>query len=142
MTGNTTVQGRCLCDAVQISASNLNHSVSACHCNMCRRWTGGPLMVFDFGTQVSFSGEEHISLYRSSDWADRGFCNRCGSHLFYRFRQTGQYFVPAGLFDVNEPVRFEHQVFIEEKPDYYEFTNQTVNLTGAEVFAQYAPPAE
>lgn len=31
----------------------------------------------------------------------------------------------------------ESQVFIDEKPAYYEFTNKTKNLTGAELFALF-----
>ena len=142
MTITSTQHGHCLCNAVQLTATVLPHSVSACHCTMCRRWTGGPLMVFDCGTEVSFKGQEHIGLYRSSDWADRGFCQRCGSHLFFLYRQTGQYFVPAGLFDMEAPVSLDLQVFIDDKPAYYNFAEQTENLTAAEVFALYAPTAE
>jgi len=32
-----------------------------------------------------------------------------------------------------------HQVFIDEKPDYYGFEHDTQQLTGAEVFAMFAP---
>ena len=35
----------------------------------------------------------------------------------------------------------EHQVFIDEKPDYYSFANETKNMTGAEIFAQFVPPS-
>ena len=31
------------------------------------------------------------------------------------------------------------QIFIDEKPAYYDFANKTHNMTGAEVFAQFAP---
>jgi len=34
---------------------------------------------------VSFAGEENVAVYKSSDWAERGFCKQCGTHLFYRF---------------------------------------------------------
>ncbi len=37
---------------------------------------------------------------------------------------------------------FDHQVFIDQKPAYYEFANQTKNMTGAELFAMYAPADE
>jgi hypothetical protein len=33
------------------------------------------------------------------------------------------------------------QIFIDEKPAYYTFANQTKTMTGAEVFAMFAPPA-
>jgi hypothetical protein len=107
---------------------------------MCRKWTGGPFLVVECGSNVHFEGNDNISVFNSSDWAERGFCNKCGSHLFYRLKEAGQYFVPVGLFDDGEEWVFDHQVFIDEKPTYYSFTNKTKNLTGEEVFAQYSSP--
>lgn len=98
-------------------------------------------MAIDCGTNVSLEPESKVSVYDSSEWAERGFCSQCGTHLFYRLKQAQQYMMPAGLFDIDDLV-FEHQVFIDEKPDYYCFANDTKDMTGAEVFAMYAPPAE
>ena len=36
---------------------------------------------------------------------------------------------------------FNHQVFIDKKPAYYEFKNNTENMTEAEVFEKYAKPS-
>ncbi len=132
--------GHCLCGGVEISAATVGREVGACHCGMCRRWTGGPLLAVDCGTDVSFKGEENITVYNSSDWAERGFCSQCGSHLFYRLKENQQYIMPIGLFDDCDDVVFDHQIFIDRKPSYYDFANETRNMTEAEVFAQYAPP--
>jgi hypothetical protein len=32
---------------------------------------------------------------------------------------------------------FDHQVFIDEKPGFYCFANETHTMTGAELFAQF-----
>lgn len=135
-------KGHCLCGAVQINAPGISPHVGACHCSMCRRWGGGPLMAVDCGTDVSFKGEENITVFNSSDWAERGFCHTCGSHLFYRLKESGQHIMPAGLFDDNENFVFDHQVFIDNKPPYYSFANKTEDMTEAEIFAKYTPPAE
>lgn len=87
-------------------------------------------------------GEENISVFDLSAWAERGFCKKCGTHLFYRIKQTPQYIVAAGLLDGDASFVFDHQVFIDEKPAYYEFSNKTKDMTGAEVFAKYAPKSE
>ncbi len=131
----------CLCGAVTISAKNINPKVGACHCGMCRTWGGGPWLAVDCGTEVRFKGEKHISKFDSSEWAERGFCSQCGTHLFYRLKRTRQLFMPVGLFDL-EAFDFDHQIFIDKKPSYYSFSNQTKDLTEAEVFAKYAPPEE
>jgi len=38
-------KGSCLCGAIRITAKNINNNVGACHCGMCRKWGGGPLMA-------------------------------------------------------------------------------------------------
>ncbi len=134
--------GSCLCGAVRFTAETVSTKVGACHCSMCRKWGGGPLLAVNCGTGVRFESEEAVSVYDSSAWAQRGFCKRCGSHLFYRLRESGQYTMPVGLFDDATGFELDHQVFIDEKPHYYAFVNETTDMTGAEVFAKYAPPSE
>jgi hypothetical protein len=135
-------KGSCLCRAVSISTANMSNLVGACHCNMCRKWGGGAFLAVECGSDVSFEGEENIGIYQSSQWAERGFCQKCGSHLFYKLKQNNQYFIPVGIFDPGEGLIFDHQVFIDEKPEYYSFANETKNMTGAELFAQFAPTSE
>lgn len=89
---------------------------------------------------LPYEGQQNITVYNSSDWAERGFCSRCGSHLFYRLKESGEYYMPVGLFDSMDHFSFDHQVFIDEKPDFYRFANKTEELTGDEVFARYTPP--
>lgn len=132
-----TGHGKCLCGAVKIKAEKVSESLGACHCTMCRKWTGGPLLAVDCGTEVTFEGQEFLSVYDSSAWAQRGFCNKCGTHLFYKLKEKSQYIVLAGLFDDIHSYKFDHQIFIDEKPGYYDFKNQTQNMTGAEVFAKF-----
>lgn len=140
MSESSNRTGRCLCGAVKFEAINVSRSLGACHCSMCRRWTGGPFLAVDCGSEVKFEGEANITVFNSSDWADRGFCKKCGSNLFYRLKGIEQYQIPPGLFDDDSGLEFNHQVFVDERPDYYEFANKTSNMTGPEVYAKYAPP--
>ena len=129
--------GQCLCGAVSFTARMMSQHVGACHCAMCRAWGGGPFLAVECGSDVEFSGEQSVSVFDSSDWAERGFCARCGSHLFYRLKDGGQYFIPVGLFEQQQGFVFDHQVFIDKKPGYYAFANRTKDMTEAEVFALY-----
>jgi hypothetical protein len=135
-------KGSCLCGSVTISTKHLDPKVGVCHCSKCRNWTGGPFIGVDCGTDVNFTGSQFISVFKSSDWAERGFCNHCGTHLFYRCIEAQQYIMPAGVFDDDQKFEMDHQIFIDEKPNYYSFANKTENMTGAEVFAKYAPADE
>lgn len=131
-------QGKCLCGAVQASAPEVSQSLGVCHCTMCRKWGGGPWFGVEVGSGIQWQGLEHIVAYPSSDWAERGFCKRCGTHLFYRLKATGQHFISADFFDNLSGLIFDHQIFIEEKPEYYNFAEQTRTITGAEVFAKFS----
>ena len=106
---------------------------------MCRTWAGGPWLAVDCGTDVSIEGEEHIKIFNSSMWAERGFCSQCGTNLFYRLKGNGQHILAAGLFGDDDGFELDHQVFIDEKPSWYGFAQETRDMTGAEVFAMYAP---
>ncbi|MFK8031417.1 MAG: GFA family protein [Gammaproteobacteria bacterium] len=135
-------KGECLCAAVKFKANTIDLKVGACHCDTCRKWGGGPYMGVDCSIDVDFENVETLSVFNSSDWAERGFCATCGTHMFYRLKESGQYIMPAGLLSVEADCDFDHQVFIDSKPDYYDFSNETKNMTGAELFAMFAPPAE
>jgi hypothetical protein len=47
--------------------------------------------------------------------------------------------IPVGVFDDGYDLVFENQVFIDEKPSFYQFANETKDMTGAELFALYGP---
>lgn len=137
MKGKVQGKGSCLCGAVQIETKAMDLQVGTCHCGMCRKWGGGPLMAVDCGTEVSFVGESNVTIYDSSEWAERGFCSRCGTHLFYRLKASMKHFMPVGLFAEEERFSFDHQIFIDRKPAFYSFANITNNLTEAEVFEKF-----
>jgi hypothetical protein len=132
------MDGKCLCSAITIRTPD-KKSIDACHCGMCRRWGGGPALGVSCGSNVQIGGVDKIKVYKSSEWAERAFCGECGTHIFYRLLSTNEHFIPAGLFQHGIEFEFTEQIFIDKKPSYYEFTNQTLNMTEAEVFAKYSP---
>lgn len=128
--------GQCLCGGVTYTVENCDPHVGTCHCSTCRTWVGGPFFATDGGTDVQFTSTENITRYESSEWAERGFCNKCGTSLFYYLKPKSQYILSVGTLANQDGFVFDHQIFIEEKPSYYCFANDTKNMTGAEVFAQ------
>lgn len=140
MSEHNKVTGRCLCGAVNFSAAQSVNSVGACHCSMCRKWGGGPFLEVSCGSDIHFDGEENIRIFDSSAWAERVFCKCCGSHLFYRLKADGLYMVAAGLFDDESAMVLASQVFIDEKPAFYDFANHTRNITGEKLFSLYSGP--
>ncbi len=137
MDPKTKLNGSCLCGSVRFSAQPKSNNVDACHCVMCRKWGGGPFFSAGCGDAVNFEGVENITVFNSSKWAERGFCQKCGTHLFYRLKHEEHYAIPIGLFDSSNNWVLTEQIFIEQKPAFYSLGDDTKKLTGAEVFAQY-----
>ena len=142
MSDTKVAEGSCLCGAVKVSTQTMHQSVGACHCSMCRRWSSGPFLAVDCESDLNIQGAENITAYSSSDWAERAFCKSCGTHLYYRLKQNNQFIVSVSLFEDSKDLNFDHQIFIDEKPDFYDFANQTKNMTGEEVFAAFSPPSD
>ncbi len=131
--------GTCLCGAVTLKVEKVGERFIACHCGTCRQWSGGPLMAVDCGDGVAVEGKESLGVFDSSSWADRGFCKKCGTHLFYRLKEKQQYQIPIGLFQDTVSPEFSLQVFIDKKPENYAFANETREWTEAQVMEMFAP---
>ena len=129
--------GKCLCGKIEIIAKTMSKDLGVCHCGMCRKWSAGPFFAVDCGSEHEIKGEEFLSVYDSSDWAQRAFCKSCGTNLFYKLKQNSQHIVSSEIFN-QLTLKFDHQIFIDEKPNYYEFSNKTKNMTGEEVFAAFS----
>ena len=57
---------------------------------MCRKFSGGVFLGLEVQPDdITFSGEDKLTVYKSSDWAERGFCSVCGSSVFYRVTAEG-----------------------------------------------------
>ncbi|MCK0097427.1 GFA family protein [Yoonia sp. F2084L] len=141
MTSKRTLTGKCLCGAVSMAVTANGDEVGTCHCDMCRRWCSGPFFEVTC-EDVTFEGEDNITKYRSSEWAERGFCNKCGTNLFYHIIDSEQFQVSIGLMDDQSDLHLSLQVFIDSKPSFYALANQTETMTAAEIFAKYAPPPD
>ncbi|MCU0948085.1 MAG: GFA family protein [Porphyrobacter sp.] len=129
------VTGRCLCGAVTITITAMQPEVDICHCTMCQRW-GGAFYAGVKGADAVVRGEEAVSVYRSSPWAERAFCGTCGSNLWYRFLPTGNPSFLAGLFRLPPGFGIEQQIFVDEKPDWYDLAQDSPLKTGAQIMAE------
>lgn len=130
------MKGSCLCGSIEVIAEERD-TIDICHCTMCRKWTSGPYFAVDCGTHVDIKGDT-LGVYQSTEWAERGFCNQCGTHLFYHLLPTHEYMMSAGLFE-HVPFILKSEVFIDEKPEFYEFKNDTHKMTAQQVFDLFDP---
>jgi len=101
---------------------------------MCRGWSGSSMLAAEVAS-VTFEGEDKISRYASSEWAERGFCSICGSNLFYRLKETDHYIMCTGAFDDQSIFQLAGEIFVDEKPPGYDFAGEHPRQTGAEFMA-------
>lgn len=135
-----TVMGACLCGSVKFTLLNSAGEVGVCHCDMCRQWCGGPFMSVEAEKpELTIEGQEHIQIYQSSEWAERAFCKKCGSNLYYFLKSAQKYYLLAGLFK-GASFNLHHQIYIDEKPCFYNFKEQTPTMTAAQVQAMFSAP--
>ncbi len=129
------VKGKCLCGAVEITLTDAHKEIDVCHCSMCQQWVGSMYAGIECdGSNVI--GEESITTYASSDWAERAFCSKCGSSLWYKFKPTGARTFLAGLFDLPNNMPIKQQIFVDEKPDWFDIAQDSPKKTGAEIIAE------
>lgn len=136
-----------MCGAVSFSATNVPTGYGACHCEMCRRWNGSALLAVTVkGGDVQWTGEAQIRTLQSSEWAERAWCGRCGTGLWYRTttkpRGQNDYELPIGLFDDANGFELKREIFIDDKPDSFALAGDHKVMTRAEVMAMYAPEAD
>ena len=133
-----SIIGSCLCGAVTFEGRGAVKIADACHCSMCRRWHGSPHVGVHFEDGLHLITADSLRWYESSDWAERGFCSTCGSTLFYRLKQSpDKLSTGAGFFNLPTGLSISEHIFIDEKPDYYDFSGDAPRLTGAEVMARF-----
>jgi hypothetical protein len=108
--------GGCQCGAVRYRLIAEPTGVNICHCRMCQKASGGPIMAFG-GVRLSefvvTSGE--IATFASSDIAERGFCARCGTPLTYRGVGVDRVSVTLGSLDDPGAVEPATQLGVESR---------------------------
>lgn len=130
-------RGSCLCGAVRLKVSGTLKTASACHCSQCRKQTGLYFASTNVSTaDLSVTGGENVSWYRSSPAARRGFCKTCGSALFWAGDDADYLSVMAGVFDDASELRIAYHIFCADKGSFYDITD------GLPQFPQGSPPAE
>ncbi len=147
---SSSITGKCMCGAVTISATPdsdgmANGGLGACHCDMCRAWTSGAFIEIA-AKNGSVKIEGPAKTFQSSEWAERAFCEICGSPLWYRVNadgaEPGQYQLSAGLFENAGDLDLNLEVFIDSKPEGYAFAGHHKTMTRADIYAMFAPPEE
>lgn len=108
-------RGGCNCGAVRFETRGAPKFIVRCHCEGCRRATGGA-----FSTWVGFADAQCAWLsaprfFESSQGVKRGFCANCGAPLTYQGEKwPGETHFLIGAFDDPSPFTPTGDVFEKE----------------------------
>lgn len=120
----TLHQGSCLCGAVTLTVQGNLPPVNACHCRECRKHSGHYEVSVDIPRDtLQITGEEHVRWYKSSEKVRRGFCNVCGSTLFWDPIHHDWTAVAMGALDTPTGTQIARHIFVSEKGDYYDIAD-------------------
>lgn len=118
------MKGSCLCGAVAFEVDKIPESYRACHCTSCRKSGGHYWSAFSVDSaDFRFTEDRGLKWYRSSDWAERGFCKECGASLFFRPLGKDIIEVAPGSIDGPTGTMLAGHIFVSFKGDYYELAD-------------------
>lgn len=79
-----------------------------------------------------------LMVYSSSAYAQRGYCNGCGSHIFHRPKIGPELAIAAGLFD-GKGLTLTHEIFHDHKPAFYRFAEPTLKRSSLSMALEWVP---
>ena len=94
---------------------------------------------------AKFINDEYLRWYRGSKWAERGFCSRCGSSLFWRLAEDPDAMLAVSVeaFDESDDLKLGRHIYVDAKPSRYEFDDDRPRVTEAQLLAELGiTPAE
>ncbi len=125
---NIRATGGCLCGKVRYKVVGELMPIINCHCSKCRRFHG------HVGAYTATRRENLVLMettglkwYRSTQDETpnvyRGFCEVCGSSLFWDPRGKPNISIAAGSIDTPTGLETERHVWFSQKTDYYTVTD-------------------
>ncbi|MEO9778482.1 MAG: GFA family protein [Sedimentitalea sp.] len=135
------LEGRCMCGAVTVRATAGAPILRACHCDMCRRWTSSMFMTVPTDPET-IKVEGPVRTYCSSEWAERAFCETCGSAIWYKTVDDQVRNLAAGLFDNAAGNTMKLEFYADRIPTGYALSGDHRRLSEAECLELFAPKDE
>ena len=114
--------GGCLCGAVRFESIEPPYNAGYCHCEICQRSTGAPVLAWVSYPTASFVYTEgEPACYASSDHGRREFCQRCGTQIAYRdLEHTATVEVNVGSLDRREAVVPRYHIWCDSRIPWFD----------------------
>ncbi|MGD9500881.1 MAG: GFA family protein [Methyloceanibacter sp.] len=95
-----TTEGGCFCGAVRYAADGYPLRVMHCHCTICRRTSGAPVVTWITFPVAGFRWTKGTPTgLKSTANATRNFCSKCGSHMAFTIDGAKELDITVGTLD-------------------------------------------
>jgi hypothetical protein len=124
-------EGGCMCGAVRYRVNGTHTYSGICHCNDCRRATGGAYVPWFGAAPEAFEVTKgEITEHESSPGIRRGFCSKCGSSLTYGGEGWNDIAITIASLDDPNAITPESNVFLRERLHWVKFNEDMRNYDG------------
>ncbi len=124
--------GSCLCKTVKYVINDEIKGAGNCHCNICRKTTGGAFFSVVMVGKNDFAltaGEGALSRHEISDLATKYFCNLCGSPIYNEHKGYPELLmVPLGSLDEPMDVTPGMNIFCESMLPWVKSIGELINF--------------
>ena len=115
-------EGGCLCGALRFSASAAPVATGYCHCTLCRRSTGAPVLAWASFPVAAFRYTKgRAAIYESSSRGHREFCSACGAQIAFRGSDHAET-VDVNVASVDDPSELRPQchIYFEDRIPWFD----------------------
>ena len=113
------IKGRCLCGDVGFSVDGRLGRAAACHCSQCRKQSGH-FWASSSADESDITITGSVKWFAASESAERGFCPKCGSFLFWKAHDEDAVSFSLGALDEPTGIKLQCHIFVADKGDYYD----------------------
>jgi len=115
-------EGGCLCGALRFRAAVRPIDTGYCHCTLCQRSTGAPVLAWaSFPVDAFAYTAGRATRYASSSWGHREFCKRCGTQICFR-ETDGATTVEVNLGCMDDASAFspEYHIHVDDRIPWFD----------------------
>lgn len=126
-----------MCGAVKYQVTGALRPVVACHCGQCQKASGHHVAATSAQRKdFKLLEDQGLKWFSSSVGIRRGFCQQCGSNLFWDKAALPTISIFAGTLDQPSGLELVEHIYVEEKADYYQLTDGLPQRQGFSITAK------
>jgi len=118
--------GGCLCGAVRFVCDGRPIKVNLCHCQMCRKASGAPVVAWAAYERARVRFGSEPTWRQSSAKAERAFCPKCGSAIaWHSLGDTAQIDLAVGAFDQPDDLKPAEHLWADSRIKWLKIEDST-----------------